>query len=97
MTRNPNSSRAVLAHKALENFVQDAYCGRSTSALHPDDLRDALADLMADLGHYADRRFRKRTPFTDLVCRGVGIWSAERACRRGDPDSNHACVLPSTT
>ena len=85
-----NSSRANLAEQALATFVEHAYCGRSTSELRPDDLRDAIADLIADLGHFADRRFRKRTPFTDLASRGVGMWSAERNSRDGNPESNHA-------
>ena len=84
-----NASRACLAEHALETFVEHAYCGRSTSELHPDDLRDAIADLIADLGHYADRRFRKRTPFTELVSRAVGMWSAERAALGGEPETNH--------
>ena len=89
MTRVTNSSRAVWARQALEAFVRETHCGRATSELHPDDLRDAIADLIADLGHYADRRFRNRTPFTDLVSRGVGMWSAERARPRGDPEADH--------
>jgi hypothetical protein len=93
MPRSANRSRPAFAEQALDAFAQLAYGGRTTSQLHPDDLRDAIADLIADLGHYADRRFRKRTPFTELVCRGVGMWSAERASPHGDPDSNHAVSL----
>jgi hypothetical protein len=90
MTRFSNHSRAALAKTALETFVQQAYSGHRISELPLGDLRDAIADLIADLGHYTDRRFRKRTAFTELVCRGVGMWSAERASPRGDPDRNHA-------
>jgi len=89
MTPVSNASRAVLAKTALEAFLQIAYYGRSISELHPSDLRDAIADLIADLGHYADRRFRDRTPFTELVSRGVGMWSAERSSRSGEPENNH--------
>lgn len=89
MRRVKNTSRVALAVYALETFVEHAYCGRSTSELHPDDLRDAIADLIADLGHYADRRFRKRTLFTELVSRALGMWSGERDAPGGEPESNH--------
>ena len=89
MTRSPNHFRTALAERALETFVAEAYCGSTTSQLAADDLRDAIADLIADLGHYVDRRFRRRTPFISLASRGLGMWSAERSCRRGEPHHNH--------
>jgi hypothetical protein len=89
MTRFSNRSRAALAKNALETFVRQAYGGHTTSELPPGDLRDAIADLIADLGHYADRRFRKRTAFTELVARGISMWSAERRYRCGEPEFNH--------
>ena len=92
MTRSSNRWRASFAKNAIEAFVRDIYA-RTPSELHPSDLRDAIADLIADLGHYADRRFRKRVAFTDLVSRGVGMWSAERRCRCGEPENNHRVCI----
>jgi hypothetical protein len=89
MTIAINATRARLAQHALQVFVHDAYCERTISDLHPDEVRDAIVDLICDLGHYADRRFQKRTRFTDLVCRGVGMWSAERDAPGGEPKCNH--------
>lgn len=89
MTRVTNRSRADWASHALEIFVQQTFGGRSTRDLHPSDLQDAVADLIADLGHYVDRRFRRRLAYSELVARGIGMWSAERSCPRQDPGDNH--------
>ena len=88
-----NATRAKWAGYALEAFTPHICFGRHAADLHPDDLRDAIADLIADLGHYVDRRFRKRVPFPDLVARGVGMWSAERRCRDGDPPANDTATI----
>jgi hypothetical protein len=89
MTRFSTRSRAALAKSVLQALVRRTYRSRSISRLHPSDVRDAIADLIADLGHYADRRFRRRTAFIKLVCRGVGMWSAERRRRGRPPETNH--------
>jgi hypothetical protein len=89
MTRFSTRSRAALAKTVLQAFVRRSYRGQSISRLHPSDVRDAIADLIADLGHYADLRFRRRTAFIELVSRGVGMWSAERRCKGRAPEINH--------
>ncbi len=88
-----NSTRATWAAEALETYTRHAFCGRAPDQLHPDDLRDAVADLIGDLGHFVDRRFRKRTPFPDLTARGLGMWSAERRCRGGEPGINDTVTI----
>lgn len=83
-----NSRLAGWAAEALETYTRSAFGNRAPEQLHPDDLRDAIADLIGDLGHYVDRRFKKRVPFPDLAARGIGMWSAERRCRDGEPCAN---------
>lgn len=93
MSRTNNATRAGLAESALQTFLHQAYGKRTTAQLHSADLRDAIADLIADLGHYADRRFRRRTGFTDLVSRAVGMWSAEREDPWCEPEANHSVQI----
>ena len=89
MTRFSTRSRATLAKSVLQAFVQRTYRSRRISQLHPSDVRDGIADLIADLGHYADQRFPRRAAFIELVSRGIGMWSAERRRRGRAPESNH--------
>jgi hypothetical protein len=79
-----NTIRATWAQVALATFTSHAFFDRTPEDLHSDDLQDAIADLIGDPGHYVDRRFKKRVSFPDLVARGLGMWSAERACRNGE-------------
>jgi hypothetical protein len=88
-----NATRAAWAEDALATFTHHAFSHQTPEQLHPDDLRAAIADLLADLGHYVDRRFRKRVPFPDLVAHGVGMWSAERKCRDGEPGINDTVTV----
>ena len=90
------ATRAAWAEDALATYAHYAFSQRAPEQLHPDDLRVAIADLLADLGHYVDRRFRKRVPFPDLVARGVGMWSSERACRDDQTPASHTATIAIT-
>lgn len=69
-----NLDRALWARESVVAF-QDAKGGPDFEGLCPEDQDDALADLIADLGHLADWL---GVDFVKLVEQGVGAWSAER-------------------
>ena len=47
-----NAKRAQWAENALDVFILEVFSG-PTETLHPEDLKDAVSDLIADLLHYA--------------------------------------------
>ena len=48
-----NSIRAQWAEQALTTFTTNVNYGRSPAELEPEDLADAVADLICDLLHYS--------------------------------------------
>lgn len=66
-----NEERADAALMGLEEYAYEF--GPPLDC--EDNVKNAIADLIGNLGHDADRR---KLDFLDLVRRGVGMWSAER-------------------
>ncbi|MBL0523165.1 hypothetical protein JD523_20115 [Aeromonas enteropelogenes] len=56
MSEPSNSTRADWADQALTTFTRETHFGRSPDELDQDDMADAIADLICDLLHYADRQ-----------------------------------------
>lgn len=81
-----NDHRANWAHNALITFATDV----GTTIGDDDDCADAIADLICDLGHYADRR---KLDHKNLIERAAGMWSAERRDPEGDPRDNDVAEL----
>lgn len=80
MTDVTNADRVSWAQATLDAF---------TDRTGVDDERDAVNDLIADLGHYCDAH---DLDFLSLVERGIGHWRAETF----DPgDCNRIDVMPS--
>src|ERR1700733_11530427 len=52
-----NRQRAQWAKNALGVFTAETYSGDHPDAMHPDDLKTAIGDLICDLLHFA--RFQK--------------------------------------
>jgi hypothetical protein len=50
-----NEDRAGWARTALTAFVAEVYRAKELSAMHRDDLEDAVTDLICDLLHFADQ------------------------------------------
>jgi hypothetical protein len=71
MTHPLNCDRAEWAEAAILKFMDETGV---------DGDREAVSDLIADLGHYCDRH---QLEFLPLVQRGIGHWQIEQR----DPDS----------
>lgn len=71
MTQPMNRDRAEWAEAALLGFMEQTGV---------DGDREAVSDLIADLGHYCDRH---QLDFIPLVERAIGHWRIEQS----DPDS----------
>lgn len=56
MSEPSNDTRADWAEHALATFTQQTYFCRSPDELDQGDIGDAIADLICDLLHYADRQ-----------------------------------------
>ncbi len=85
-----NCDRAIWARDAVQAF-QDAKGEPDFTGLCGEDQADAISDLIADLGHLADRL---EVSFVKLVEQAVGNWSAER--RHLDDnhlDSDHVSIV----
>lgn len=78
MTPDLNLKRAASAEKAVSRFAQIVYA---------DDTRQAIQDLVCDIGHLCDC---EGLDFQKIIVIAVGWWHAERI----DPEGIHAelCV-----
>ena len=56
------ATRAACVEDALGTYIYHTFSERPPEQLKPDDLRAAIAYLIADLGHYVDRRFQEAGP-----------------------------------
>jgi hypothetical protein len=50
-----NQQRAAWAKKALATFTAEVFFTETPEVLHPEDLKDALSDLICDLMHLANQ------------------------------------------
>ena len=67
MTQPLNSDRAEWAEAALLTFMEQTGV---------DGDREAVSDLIADLGHYCDRH---QLDFIPLLERGISYWQIEQS------------------
>lgn len=74
MTPNLNLKRAASAEKAVSRFAE---------IVNADDTRQAIQDLVCDIGHLCDR---EGLDFQKIIVTAVGWWHAERI----DPEGIHA-------
>jgi predicted lipoprotein len=81
-----NTDRADWAAKCLRTFAD------LTTNGHIDE--DAIADLICDLGHYAELEMGLESQNVLRVFEvGIGAWLAESEHPYGDPDSNKLVTI----
>lgn len=79
-----NNDRAKWGEEALKRF-NELTRPKMGDDLCIEDLSDAIADLICDLGHFSEQA---GVPYLSAAAHGLAMWSAERAARDDDPSMN---------